>query len=84
MKDYDDPVYIDVERIEESIDSGEIVLPKGLTGEERRVWIRKYLHLNYGEDSKLKEQHNSLICDCPKNYGRACKKPDKYKTGVCK
>lgn len=27
---------------------------------------------------------HSLICDCPKNYGRACKKPDKYKSGGCK
>lgn len=27
---------------------------------------------------------SSLICDCPRNYGRACKKPDKYKNGGCK
>lgn len=29
-------------------------------------------------------KNSSLICDCPKNYGRACKKPDKYKNGGCK
>lgn len=27
---------------------------------------------------------SSLICDCQRNYGRACKKPDKYKSGGCK
>lgn len=33
---------------------------------------------------EIKEKDNSLICDCHLNYGRACKKPDKYKTGGCK
>ena len=37
--------------------------------------------LLFGE---LKEKDSSMICDCPKNCGRACKKPDKYKTGGCK
>lgn len=47
MKDYDDPVYIDMERIQESIDSGEITLPKGLTGEQRREWIKKNLEESF-------------------------------------
>lgn len=37
------------------------------------------------ESTKYEEvEESSMICDCPKNYGRACKKPDKYKTGGCK
>lgn len=33
---------------------------------------------------KIPTKDSSLICDCPKNYGRACKKADKYKSGGCK
>lgn len=39
-EDYDDPVYLDMEKIEESINSGEITVPKGLSPEERRAWVR--------------------------------------------
>ena len=62
MEDYDDPVYINVERIQESIDSGEIVLPKGLNGEERRIWVRKYLHLNKEQDLVLKQLRTAFLC----------------------
>lgn len=50
-EDYDDSVYLDMQKIEESINSGEIVVPKGLTPEERRAWVK---------DAVLKE--NNCVC----------------------
>lgn len=38
------PVFnFDLEKIQESIESGVISFPRGLTGEERREWIRNRL-----------------------------------------
>lgn len=92
-EDKDDVVSLDISSILESIESGEIIVPPGLSRDERHDYVRKELFLQ-AEARKEKfmkeffgfveEKDSSLICDCPKNYGRACKKPDKYKSGGCK
>ena len=39
--DFDAPVSYDLERMQAAIDSGTIVVPSGLTRDERREWVRK-------------------------------------------
>lgn len=41
--DLDAPVYLDMDRISQSLQSGEIRMPKGLTPEERRRYVREQL-----------------------------------------
>ena len=38
--DFDPPVSYDLERMQASLNSGTIVVPSGLTRDERREWIR--------------------------------------------
>lgn len=68
-EDYDDPVYLDMQRIEESINSGEMIVPKGLTPEERRVWVSKYLYLNREQDPILKQLRDAYRCFECKGFG---------------
>lgn len=39
--DFDPPVSYDLERMQASLSSGAIVVPSGLTRDERREWVRK-------------------------------------------
>lgn len=39
----DKPVYLNIETLEKSLNSGEIVVPKGLTPEQRRLYVKQKL-----------------------------------------
>lgn len=43
MEDLDPPFNFDLERMKASLESGTISFPRGLTGEERRAFLRERL-----------------------------------------
>lgn len=43
MQDLDPPFNYDLERLQASLESGTISFPRGLTGEERRAFLRERL-----------------------------------------
>lgn len=65
--------------------NGETVLiVEDISTEEDRRRDKEYemdLKMRYAVQELDKDR---FICYCPRNYGRACKKPDKYKSGGCK
>lgn len=53
MEDKDDVLTLDMLAIQQSIESGEIIVPKGLSRDERHDYVRKQLFLQ-AEDRKEK------------------------------